>query len=52
MEGGVDYREQFELIQLANVALLEQIKQLQSHTGLMKDVIEVGLLYNDHDIEE
>ena len=52
MEGGVDYREQFELMQLANVALLEQIKQLQSHTGVMKDVIEVCHLFNLYCIED
>ena len=46
MEGGVDYKQQFELIQLANLALLDQITLLQSHTGVMKDILEVNMPVN------
>ena len=41
-EGGIDYKEQYELMQLANLALLDQISLLQNHTGMMKDLLEVS----------
>jgi hypothetical protein len=44
-EGGVDYKEQYELMQLANLALLDQISKLQHHTNFAKEIVEV-IIYN------
>jgi len=39
-EGGVDYKQQYELLQIANLVLSDQITLLQYHTQMIKDSLE------------
>jgi hypothetical protein len=41
MEGGIDYKEQYELMQIANLVLSDQITLLQYHTKMIKDSLDV-----------
>ena len=40
-EGGVDYKEQFENIQIANLALIDEIKRLDQENRYVKKKLEV-----------
>ena len=43
-EGGIDYKKQYELLQIANLVLSDQITLLQYHTKMIKDSLDVILL--------
>lgn len=47
-EGGVNYKEQYEIIQLCNLALLDQINMLQHHNIMMKELLEVRNKIKSH----
>ena len=40
-EGGIDYKKQYELLQIANLVLSDQITLLQYHTKMIKDSLDV-----------
>ena len=45
-EGGIDYKKQYELLQIANLVLSDQITLLQYHTKIIKDSLDVNILTN------
>jgi hypothetical protein len=41
-EGGINYKEQYELLQLANLALLDEIKRIDYENKHIRGKIEVN----------
>lgn len=42
-EGGVNYKNQFQLIQVANLALIDEIKKLDTENKYVRKKLEVSI---------